>query len=129
MAQTPRVLLYGSDWTLVELRGKVLGSSGFVTQVTDVSKEALELVRSKKFDLLILCHTLSDRACLEALEAAKEHPTLKRLVLTRGARNVPRSMFDGECSPLEGPECLIRETAKMLNMPSPIDAGTHGDQN
>jgi DNA-binding NtrC family response regulator len=111
-----RVLLYGRDHVLLELRGKVLALSGFETTVTNHFHEVQDLVREQAFDLLILCQTLSDHDCVAALDVAKSQPKMKRLLLTHGSRNLPHSMFDGECNPSKGPECLIEQTALLLSI-------------
>jgi DNA-binding NtrC family response regulator len=116
MAIALRVLLYGRDRTLVDLRAKVLQTSGFAAESTHVSKEVVELIRGSQFDLLILCQTLSDNECVEVLEVANIQPAMKRLVLTHGHRKLPPAMFDGECNPIEGPERLIEQSALLLNI-------------
>jgi DNA-binding response OmpR family regulator len=114
MAPKRRVLLFGRDQVLAELRGKVLESAGLKATVTNHLHELDTLIHNEAFDLLVLCQTLSDRDCVDALEAAKLRPAMKRLVLTHSGRNLPASMFDGECNPILGPESLIRETARVL---------------
>jgi DNA-binding NtrC family response regulator len=116
MSQSYGVLLYGKDGLLLDLRAKVLSASGFVSQATEDPAAALNLIRGGRFDLLILCQTLSDSDCIVALEiAAAWQPRMKRLVLTHGARNLPDDMFDAECNPASGPECLLRQTLMLLN--------------
>jgi DNA-binding NtrC family response regulator len=116
VAPKHHVLLFGRDRVLLELRGKVLASSGFETTVTNHFHEVQDLIRDHTFQLLILCQTLSDRDCVDALEAAKSQPAMKRLLLTHGGRHLPHSMFDGECNPILGPASLIKATSKMLEV-------------
>lgn len=55
----PKILLAGSDFRLLGTRAAVLGRTG-ASVVCCSAAEAFGIISTEKFDLVVLCHTLSD---------------------------------------------------------------------
>ena len=112
MAKT--ILMYGRDAQLLQSRLLVLESRGFrVSPIYDLAHIDEALI-SKSFDLLVLCHTLTNDDCGRMLAVASTRwPRMKTLILTAGASGCHSKMMVEVFDILDGPSRLISTVTKM----------------
>ena len=92
----------------------VLESRGFrVSPIYDLA-HVDETLSSKNFDLLVLCHTLTNEDCGRMLAMASERwPMMKTLILTAGASGCHSKMMSEVFDILDGPYRLISTVDRM----------------
>ena len=121
MAALPTVLLYGHDEGLIETRRMVLRRGGFdVHPVTGFSefKRAGSLVEP---DVVVLCHTLSQKDVEEALRLTREQwPKAQQLILTAGPHRFLDQTVSDVLDANEGPEQLINHVAQLATVRSAL---------
>jgi hypothetical protein len=72
------------------------------------------ILRNMPVSILILCHTLSEAACLAALDqAAKMRPGIKSLVLRNRDHQFRERQVSAVISGFLEPKLLLSETAKL----------------
>jgi DNA-binding response OmpR family regulator len=114
-----RILLATTDPGLRESRIAVLRSFGFDTTASDSTKHAVDLVKSKHFDILILGNSLSPDECVKISAAFRTHRPSGRIV-----EILPASGHDCKDHPdatvvgLDGPLALRAAIHKQLSMVS-----------
>ncbi len=82
MAFSPRILMYGSDQTLIETRRWVLERSGFLVRSTLDLNEASQILSTATVDVFLLCHSLQPGDRESALAAARLlQPEMKNLIM------------------------------------------------
>ena len=111
----PKILLVGQDARLLETRAAVLAKVQATVVCRDLV-ESLKILEGETFDLVVLCHSLSDNQADEITGVIRRRwPRTKILLVVSNLsqERFHKAMeFDGTSSP--EPNRLIRRTAEML---------------
>ena len=82
MSTRPFILLFGRDALLVETRRLILNQRGYRTLAVQALSDFYSIPTREPVELLILCHSLDEDSCSEALNiAARRWPDAKSLAL------------------------------------------------
>jgi DNA-binding response OmpR family regulator len=112
----PNILLAGNDFRLLGTRAAVLGKTG-ASVVCCSASETREIIRTEKFDLVVLCHTLSDQEATQIIDTVRRlWPQARTLrVVFDSARERPykATELDATCS--AEPSRLIRRATALLS--------------
>src|SRR3954452_4909921 len=82
MSTDSHILCYGNDDRLIETRGWVLESAGFLVKTTTEIADFERLLSSAEFDVIVLCHSLKPAECDTAIELLhKLQPQARTLIL------------------------------------------------
>jgi CheY-like chemotaxis protein len=121
MAAVPQILIVDDDTDALVVLAKTLSCLGCVLTETTSSKEALDLVTRRKFDLLIVDLSMPEPDGFEVLEHLRSHlPRLKIIVISgflQGSLLQAAKLF-GAVASLEKPinaELLISTVEAALN--------------
>jgi CheY-like chemotaxis protein len=108
---TAEILIVGDDPALLETRADLLKA----WQVsTTTSGHAVEKIRSKFYDLMIFCQTISDETAQTLINQARElNPTLKTLAIhiSGQERDVDAELYEIQ---LQNPGRLLSAVARLL---------------
>jgi hypothetical protein len=110
-----RILLVSRDVVVLQTRKLMLGAYFEVCAAGRVL-EAETLLSERKFDLIVLCYTLTDDDCGKVLDAARVYSSNARflmLTVTGCARShlpIHSSLLPAE----EGPFILVKKSAELL---------------
>lgn len=112
----PRVLIFSRDSTLLQTRMLILGAF-FDVQGAQRIQETETLMVRRRYDLIILCYTLSQADCQRVLNlSAGQRPRPKILVLNApGHISAPYS-DDTALMTDAGSYYLLKRTAEMLGV-------------
>ena len=111
MNPSPSILVFGTDRDLIETRRLVLEHSGFDVILASSVEQTTAILSSRRFDLLIVCHSVSYARCEDALSEAH------RLILHRSLSRRAAAEQHAHLSAFSSPETLIA-TARELTVPS-----------
>ena len=103
---SPRILIVDDDPGQRSLLNSFLRSQGFETEVADSGARALEILRTKKFNMMVSDVRMPGLSGLETLRLArKEHATLPVLLVTAftDVRDAVAAMRDGAVNYLAKP--------------------------
>ncbi len=108
---TAAILIVGDDSALLGTRADLLKA----WQVsTTTSRHAVEEIRSRFYDLMIFCQTISDETAQTLINQARElNPKLKTLAIhiPGQERDVDAELYEIE---LQNPERLLSSIARLL---------------
>jgi CheY-like chemotaxis protein len=109
-----RVLVVGRDEMLLRTREMILGAF-FVVQGAGRFPEAVAAMRRGRFDLIVLCHSLTGDEC-EALALLAQEQTPRSLILAMSASSQKsvRPWADKQLGVDAGPYALVKKCAEML---------------
>ena len=108
------ILIVGQDSSLIETRAWVLQKAGFEATPTQWSAELSSSLRDSSIDLVVLCHSLSDRECHQLLAAIHStQPAMRALVLTANTGDFPEDDRQGVLSAYASPTELIAKVRQM----------------
>jgi CheY-like chemotaxis protein len=95
-AARPKVLTVSRDKLLVNIRQNILSRVGYTVTAAENATEALMKLASQSFDLMILCHTLTqrDKNLLMSKSKAKHIPVLS---ITDPDHHKPKSEVEVDC--------------------------------
>jgi DNA-binding response OmpR family regulator len=109
-----RVLVVSRDETLLRTRKLILGAF-FAVQGAGRSSEAKALLKTKRFDLIVLCHSLTnDEGEQIAALAHERNPRPLILAMTASSRSVMKPWADKQLGVDAGPYELVKKCAEML---------------
>ena len=121
MAYTTRVLVYGNDQNLLDSRRLLLEHSGFEVRTTSNLDEVTRASNSHGLDVLILCHTLSEKECVSALSALHTYaPEVHEVALSSAT---PPCKIDPQgkiVDVFDGPAALLSAVGKLTPVASHI---------
>ena len=108
------VLVVGRDQMLLQTRALILGAY-FQVEPAGRIPEAEAAMAKVNFDIVILCHSLSNDDYRKMLDLCKRQAPNPR-ILTLGAANNghPKAGGDGEFTQDYGPYELLKKTAEMV---------------
>jgi len=113
---SPHVLVVSRDAMLLQTRQLILGAF-FRTQCAGRVRDAQTLLSDYRFDLVILCYTLTEEECLQVREAAmkqKRRPAI--LMLAPAGTRLEESASGGSLMVEAGPYYLLKRSAELLGV-------------
>jgi CheY-like chemotaxis protein len=113
------ILCVDDEQNPLTLRKLVLQRAGYEVLTATSAKEALELVASRKLDLVLSDHLLPGMHGTELAEQIKaEHPELP-VILISGVNELPPGSTNANVflSKIEGPDALCKQVAAILDLP------------
>lgn len=109
-----RVLVVSRDEMLLRTRKMILGAF-FDVQTAGTSSEAKALLKAKRFDLIVLCHSLTNDECEQlAALARSQSPRPQVLAMCASSRSSARQWADKQLGVDAGPYGLVKKCAEML---------------
>lgn len=116
MSCLARVLLFSRDRVLLQTRQLVLGAF-FDVHAAGRTQEVEKLLRSYKYDLLVLCYTLSDsdRAWLSSTLQDQDYQPKVLSLLSAHSNSMP-SPGDRTHMREAGPFYLLKRTAEIIGV-------------
>lgn len=106
---TSRVLSCSPNLDLAQLRAAVLRTAGCEVLCPVSQKDAIQLMREKQFDVLLICYEYTDEAGQEICDEFKHaSPGGKILVLRKSHHDSACPEEENTIHVLEGPAALIR---------------------
>jgi hypothetical protein len=115
----PTVLIFGHDPILLKTRQWILARHGYrcgtVMHIDDVRRGFAE----SPIRLLILCYTLPECDCDQAIEIAHSRTATQSLVLIYGHTHCEMAESSAVLNVLDGPAALISLVDKLLQSPTP----------
>lgn len=123
---TPQVLLVSRDAMLLQTRQLILGAF-FRAKTAGRIREAEELISINKFDLIVLCYTLTEAECRRVINYAAEQKRQPRILILTPAGNPPADPGTGDAVMIEtGPYYLLKKSAEMLGVDIRANSGLVG---
>ena len=114
MNSQARVLVVSRDEMLLRTREMILGAF-FVVQGAGRFTEARALLMNSSFDLVILCHSLTDNECERlAMLAHERTPQPLILAMNASSRAGIKPWADNQLGVDAGPYGLVKKCAEML---------------
>ncbi|HUB20252.1 MAG TPA: hypothetical protein VL990_16545 [Acidobacteriaceae bacterium] len=118
MKGKPQVLCVGRDVVLNRTRRLILEKS-FEVKVAQNVGEALALLSGQRFDLALLCHSLSESESREVVEFVHRLPSpIRILALSEGRDSLLLGPQDDECVSA-GPADLLKKVMAMAGSSPP----------
>ena len=113
---TPQVLLVSRDAMLLQTRQLILGAF-FRAKTAGRVREAEELISTYRFDLIILCYTLTEPECRRVIDLAAEQKRQPRILILTPAGYPPADPGTGDAVMTEaGPYYLLKKSAELLGV-------------
>ena len=110
-----RVLVVSRDEMLVRTRKMILGTF-FAVQSAGRYTEAIALIKASKFDLIVLCHSLTTDECERlTILAHEQNPRPLILAMTASSRAPIQPWADRQLGVDAGPYGLLKKCAEMLD--------------
>jgi hypothetical protein len=116
MNSKAHVLIVSRDEMLLRTREMILGAF-FDTQGAGRVSEAKALIWNRPFDLIVLCHSLTDNECellADMAHCRDPHPLILAMNSTSGGFNKPWA--DKQLGVDAGPYGLVKKCADMLGL-------------
>jgi hypothetical protein len=109
-----RVLVVSRDEMLLRTREMILGAF-FAVRGAGRSSEAKTLLTNYRFDLIVLCHSLTNDECERlAMIAHEQNPRCLILAMTATSRAVMKPWADKQLGVDAGPYGLLKKCAEMV---------------
>lgn len=125
MSSNSRVLIVSRDEMLLRTREMILGAFFSVNGAGRVS-EARALLAGSSFDLILLCHSLSDDECQQVLDLVEELEKRPLILAFNGPGNgADKPWADQQLGTDAGPYGLLKKCAEMLDFTLKSKAKTH----
>jgi hypothetical protein len=113
----PKILCVGRDPSLNRTRQLVLERQ-FEVRVAQSVTEAFALLSGQRFDLVLLCYSLSDEECRSAADFVHGLPSpIRILALAEGRERLALAKQDEEFVS-SGPAELLKKAAAMVEFPA-----------
>src|SRR3974390_592022 len=114
MNSQSRVLVVSRDEMLLRTRQMILGTF-FAVRGAGRFSEAKALLDGNRFDLLVLCHSLTVDECEKlCLLARQQNPRPLVLAMSASSHAATRPWADKQIGVDEGPYGLLKKCAEML---------------
>jgi DNA-binding NtrC family response regulator len=115
-----RILMYGYDPKLLESRRLVLENCGYQVSPVTIRADIASLLDSTPFDLLMLCHSLTEADCERLIaDTSKRQPRVKSLILTAGEPGCHSRMMSDVFDIFQGPAKLISTVHQLIHLEQP----------
>ena len=113
---SPQLLVVSRDAMLLQTRQLILGAF-FHTDCAGRVREAEALMSNRRYDLVILCYTLSEIERLDIIELAAKQRHRPRMLILTPAGMPPSEPALGDATMSEaGPYYLLKKSAEMLGV-------------
>jgi hypothetical protein len=109
----PRVLCFSRDQSLLETRGAVLATRYQTVTVMSV-EEIYALQPDIQFDVVVLCHSLSDTDCDVASAIARQWWPQAKILGLATSRSGCSTSADGVVQTADGPCALLRAVDSLI---------------
>lgn len=115
-AEGHSVLLLSGDADTAKLRAYALTHAGFHVVRSDNRKDALQILKKRKFEAAVISYTLSSDSVQEMTTLFREsNPHAPIVVVTRGRLADWKTELDVSITAEEGPEALIEALQSAIN--------------
>ena len=123
-----KVLLVGEDETLLQTRAAVVRTAG-VESVCCKPEAALSFLSQQSFELVILCHSLSEYTCASLAYVIHEHWPATALLAVSAATNIPQVAKDPPLVTITSaePELLVLQVLELMHSRRPPQASRPGN--
>jgi len=112
----PQVLVVSRDEMLLQSRQLILGAF-FQVYGAGRIREVEDLMARRRFDLIILCYTLSKSECQQVMDMAAGQKRRPRILVLSPAGSRPPEPDSSLAMMTEaGPYYLLKKTAEMLGV-------------
>ncbi len=96
----------------------------FEVEIADTVRDALQILSSRSFDLILLCHSLNDQECTMICEAVfSKTPDTRVLQLNEGWRDIRSLTGPQEQVSAARPQTLIRKIAELAHRAQSVRSG------
>ena len=103
-----KVLCLSANLELALLRCAMLKAQGMEVDFPQSKQEALTLIDTGRYDVAIVCHSISGRSADQFAQAFRKHNSGKCLIaITKTPWERPRIKADVYISGIDGPERLV----------------------
>ncbi len=114
MKSNAQVLIVGHDEMLLRTRQLILGTYFQVETAGRVS-HAAGLLADRRFDLLVLCYSLTDEECRQVVQVALSHPPQPKILeMSMLGRPCAAVGIHEELNSEDGPYALLQKAADMI---------------
>lgn len=112
----PHVLVVSRDPMLLQTRQLILGTF-FRVEGAGRMQEVQALMAKRKFDLIVLCHSLTDGECQRVNDLVSLQTNRPQILMLRATgMDLVRPGGDQELGAESGPYGLLKKAAEMLNV-------------
>jgi DNA-binding NtrC family response regulator len=115
MNSNARVLVVGRDEMLLRTRLMILGAF-FEVKGAGRSSEAVPLIQNDAFDLVVLCHSLTNAECEQLAALAHDQNPRTRILAMSASGNASKPWADKQLGVDAGPYGLLKKCAAMLGL-------------
>ena len=113
---TPRVLFVSRDQMLLQTRMLILGAF-FQVEGAGRVKEAEILISKYRFDLIVLCYSLSEEECQQVHSVVEQQDPPPKILLLSAAGSKPALGESDRAMMCEaGPYHLLKKSAELLGV-------------
>jgi hypothetical protein len=113
---TPQVLVVSRDAMLLQTRQLILGAF-FHTEGAGRVREAEIMIPTRRYDLIILCYTLTESECRRVTDLAAEQKRRPRILILTPVGMPPAEPAPADATMVEaGPYYLLKKSAEMLGV-------------
>jgi CheY-like chemotaxis protein len=110
-----RILLATADPVLRDTRKAVIENFGFDVKVSTTIQNALDLINSERFEILVLGHTLSSQECCKLARAFRQRRASGRVIeIARYEGAQPLNNPDAVVVGMDGPAALRKTIEAQL---------------
>ena len=113
--ETNVLLSVGSDHDLMKTRSLVLLKAGYAVRESSSTQDAVAVFSGGDFDLVIICHTISEPERLSLIAAIRAESPSAKIVIVRRDGEASAKLADESVHSLDGPDVLLSAIARSLN--------------
>ena len=113
MNSKPNVLVVSRDEMLLRTRTMILGAF-FDVQGAGRPSEARALIQGTMFDLVVLCHSLTNEECVDLVQLTHDQNPRPKILAMNGSDRSPKPWADKQLGVDAGPYGLVKKCAEML---------------
>ena len=113
---SPQVLVVSRDQMLVQTRQWILGTL-FRVEGAGRVREAEVLISRRRFDLIVLCYTLSEDECKRMFDLIERQKPLPKVLILTAAGSKPVGCIPESALTIEaGPHELLKKAAEIFGI-------------
>lgn len=105
----------GRDVLLMRTRTSLLRNAGYSVMPSFTSRDAFLIFSSRKIDLVILCHTISEEEKIKLIGFIRLSKTRTPVISIHANGEADAKLVDAYVHGLDGPEALLSCIAKVLD--------------
>lgn len=115
------ILNLGKDVSLLSTRHEVLRSAGYIVETTSSIARALKSLREGDFDVVVMCHSLSEGERTYLTNCIRETGSTIPVIVVEAGDSRSNHRFRDESSG-SAPDELLRKVGAVLRQSSSVDA-------